>query len=658
MMRYHAKGGIWNNSEDEILKASVMKYGLNQWSRISSLLVRKSPKQCKERWYEWLSPDIKKIDWSTEEDEKLLKLSKMFPCQWKTIGTFIGRTAYQCMEHYEYLLDTTINASKIQEEHINSDIRKLKAGEIDPNPEAKPARPDPIDLDENAKDMLLEAKARIANRRGKKAKRKARQKIQEESRRLASLQKKRELKSAGIEMPIKIMKKKKNETDYNEGIPFNKEIIPGYTDFEKNWEEEDEDNFQEPTNFLGASLSFMENKNRDKDEEKMRQVDSRRMNNMKQKDIYKSVEIINRLNDPQNLIKKVKLSIPEPKYNDKNLKEILGNNTINSESLINEHQSTNLLNSDYLTTEVNNLLNMRTPLVESNLEKEIKLQYTNLNAETPLIGGEYAEEDLNNYLLSIRENDSLLNKKRIKDKKDQLKDKLSLNTSINDNTFLQERKLLNLFSSLPIPKNEFELENIKTENLEIDNRQIDNILSNDITINEQQIERAKELIEKEYFIRNRININNPNEEQMIEIRTFENQLNDIPERLQLEAKKLIHNEFSIYTQDVKNINKNLKIIDQSFKSNSCNLPLDIIDNSSLQEQIDYSNYDKIIREEEDKFNLLSKKIIFEKESLLISTTFQTNEKYSVESRLSRNQMLVNVLNNKIKHLRNRFLNLN
>ena len=40
-------GGVWQNTEDEILKAAVMKYGMNQWSRISSLLIRKSAKQCK-----------------------------------------------------------------------------------------------------------------------------------------------------------------------------------------------------------------------------------------------------------------------------------------------------------------------------------------------------------------------------------------------------------------------------------------------------------------------------------------------------------------------------------------------------------------------------------------------------------------------------------
>src|SRR4051794_26223044 len=60
-MRIMVKGGVWKNTEDEILKAAVMKYGKNQWARISSLLVRKSAKQCKARWYEWLDPSIKKV---------------------------------------------------------------------------------------------------------------------------------------------------------------------------------------------------------------------------------------------------------------------------------------------------------------------------------------------------------------------------------------------------------------------------------------------------------------------------------------------------------------------------------------------------------------------------------------------------------------------
>ena len=36
-------------------------------------------------------------------------------------------------------------------------------GEIDPNPESKPARPDPQDMDEDELEMLSEARARLAN---------------------------------------------------------------------------------------------------------------------------------------------------------------------------------------------------------------------------------------------------------------------------------------------------------------------------------------------------------------------------------------------------------------------------------------------------------------------------------------------------------------
>lgn len=48
------------------------------------------------------------------------------------------------------------------------------------------------------KEMLSEARARLANTQGKKAKRKARERQLEEARRLAALQKKREMKAAGI----------------------------------------------------------------------------------------------------------------------------------------------------------------------------------------------------------------------------------------------------------------------------------------------------------------------------------------------------------------------------------------------------------------------------------------------------------------------------
>ncbi|KAG4176480.1 hypothetical protein ERO13_A11G247950v2 [Gossypium hirsutum] len=223
-MRIMIKGGVWKNTEDEILKAAVMKYGKNQWARISSLLVRKSAKQCKARWYEWLDPSIKKTEWTREEDEKLLHLAKLMPTQWRTIAPIVGRTPSQCLEQYEKLLDAA--CARDENYEPGDDPRKLRPGEIDPNPESKPARPDPVDMDEDEKEMLSEARARLANTRGKKAKRKAREKQLEEARRLASLQKRRELKAAGID--TRQRKRKRKGIDYNAEIPFEKRPPPGF----------------------------------------------------------------------------------------------------------------------------------------------------------------------------------------------------------------------------------------------------------------------------------------------------------------------------------------------------------------------------------------------------------------------------------------------
>lgn len=76
--------------------------------------------------------------------------------------------------------------------------------------------------------MLSEARARLANTQGKKAKRKAREKQLEEARRLAALQKRRELRMAGIGSRQK--RSKKRQIDYNKEIPFEKEPASGFYD--------------------------------------------------------------------------------------------------------------------------------------------------------------------------------------------------------------------------------------------------------------------------------------------------------------------------------------------------------------------------------------------------------------------------------------------
>ncbi|KAI5566753.1 hypothetical protein POPTR_013G046300v4 [Populus trichocarpa] len=386
-MRIMIKGGVWKNTEDEILKAAVMKYGKNQWARISSLLVRKSAKQCKARWYEWLDPSIKKTEWTREEDEKLLHLAKLMPTQWRTIAPIVGRTPSQCLERYEKLLD----AACVKDDNYDpgDDPRKLRPGEIDPNPESKPARPDPVDMDEDEKEMLSEARARLANTKGKKAKRKAREKQLEEARRLASLQKRRELKAAGIDNRHR--RRKRKGIDYNSEIPFEKRPPPGFYDVA------DEDRPVEQPKFP-TTIEEIEGKKRMDIEAQLRKQDAAKNKIAERQDAPSAILQANKLNDPETVRKRSKLMLPAPQISDHELEDIAkmgyaSDLLAGSEELMEGSGATRALLANYAQTPRQGMTPLRTPQrTPAGKGDAIMMEAENLarlrESQTPLLGGE------------------------------------------------------------------------------------------------------------------------------------------------------------------------------------------------------------------------------------------------------------------------------
>ncbi|KAK8545475.1 hypothetical protein V6N13_066756 [Hibiscus sabdariffa] len=389
-MRIMIKGGVWKNTEDEILKAAVMKYGKNQWARISSLLVRKSAKQCKARWYEWLDPSIKKTEWTREEDEKLLHLAKLMPTQWRTIAPIVGRTPSQCLERYEKLLDAA--CARDENYEPGDDPRKLRPGEIDPNPESKPARPDPVDMDEDEKEMLSEARARLANTRGKKAKRKAREKQLEEARRLASLQKRRELKAAGID--TRHRKRKRKGIDYNAEIPFEKRPPPGFYDVV------DEDRPVEQPKFP-TTIEELEGKRRVDIEAQLRKQDIAKNKIAQRQDTPSAILQANKLNDPETVRKRSKLMLPSPQISDHELEEIAkmgyaSDLLAGNEELAEGSGATRALLANYSQTPRPGMTPLRTPQrTPAGKGDAIMMEAENLarlrESQTPLLGGENPE---------------------------------------------------------------------------------------------------------------------------------------------------------------------------------------------------------------------------------------------------------------------------
>lgn len=392
------KGGVWTNIEDEILKASVSKYGLNQWARVSSLLARKTPKQCKARWNEWLDPSIKKIEWSKDEDEKLLHLAKIMPTQWRTIAPIVGRTANQCLERYQKLLDEAEaresssfglmgpDGGETQAPSAD-DVRRLRPGELDPDPESKPARPDTIDLDEDEKEMLSEARARLANTQGKKAKRKARERQQEESRRMATLQKRRELKTAGIN--IKVTTRKKGEMDYNADIPFEKKAVPGFYDTaEELVLNEQQRNAFDPQKQLAAKRKGDDG---DESERKKRKGEKDNQSDT-QKAAIKAGQM-QKIREAEQISKRRALSLPAPQISEGELEDIVKMGKMGEAANTRARQSENdatrgFVNSYSTLNSETPIRTPRAPAQEDHIANEIRNIRALNETKSALLGGE------------------------------------------------------------------------------------------------------------------------------------------------------------------------------------------------------------------------------------------------------------------------------
>lgn len=85
--------GPWTPDEDQKLLAWVKQEGPGKWAQASNLIPGRSGKQCRERWFNNLNPDVKKGNWSVIEDELIFKLYQKYGSSWSKIAKYIpGRT--------------------------------------------------------------------------------------------------------------------------------------------------------------------------------------------------------------------------------------------------------------------------------------------------------------------------------------------------------------------------------------------------------------------------------------------------------------------------------------------------------------------------------------------------------------------------------------
>jgi hypothetical protein len=79
--------------EDDMLRSLVGQYGDRNWSVIASYMKRRSARQCRERYKNYLSPAISTRPWSEEEEALLTEKVAELGQKWSQIAVFFdGRS--------------------------------------------------------------------------------------------------------------------------------------------------------------------------------------------------------------------------------------------------------------------------------------------------------------------------------------------------------------------------------------------------------------------------------------------------------------------------------------------------------------------------------------------------------------------------------------
>ena len=83
----------FSEEEDERLRSLVAEFGDTDWHLIARKMENRNARQCRERWRNYLCPDVDNGPWSEEEDQRLDEMYAIHGPKWKYIANFFpGRT--------------------------------------------------------------------------------------------------------------------------------------------------------------------------------------------------------------------------------------------------------------------------------------------------------------------------------------------------------------------------------------------------------------------------------------------------------------------------------------------------------------------------------------------------------------------------------------
>mmetsp|Transcript_26245 Transcript_26245/g.26493 ORF Transcript_26245/g.26493 Transcript_26245/m.26493 type:complete len:415 (+) Transcript_26245:36-1280(+) len=115
----------WSQAEDEKLLRLVEDHGSINWSIIAENFEGRTGKQCRERYNNHLQPDIKKGDWTPEEDLIIVEMQAKYGNHWSKITKMLpGRTDNAIKNRWHAAVRATSRGTYTKDCGLLSNIRR------------------------------------------------------------------------------------------------------------------------------------------------------------------------------------------------------------------------------------------------------------------------------------------------------------------------------------------------------------------------------------------------------------------------------------------------------------------------------------------------------------------------------------------------------